>query len=135
MTTEIATVSGVSNDKLRPYSSLEGDDMETRKRVFKAIAGASPLQDNLDKAINVVHIVRMPAESVNEATGELDQYMRTILIDDKENAFVASSVGVDISFQTIISTLGEPRTWGGPIAFVAKREGKGTNKYLTLTLA
>ena len=135
MSNEIATQAAQPIDvRKSAYSSIKGADMDTRKRVFSALQSAKPLQDNLGKKIPVVDIVRTNVEVTNEVTGEQISAIRTVLIDDKGNAYSAVSNGIDISFANIIGVLGEPHTWGEPVVFVAKREGGGTNKYLTLEL-
>lgn len=132
--TEIANVQP-STDTRVSYSSLKGNDLDTRKAVFKAMASAVPLQDNLDKPIAVRHVVRVPRESVNEITGELDEYMATYFITESGETFTAASKGIDNSWNTILAIFGDPAGWGEAIEFVGRREGKGTQKYLKLDLA
>lgn len=134
---DIATIdqTAAARNEVRPYSSIKGDDFDTRKRVFNALSNAKPLQDNLGKRIDVEHIVQVPVDVTDEITGEVSTLARTVFITPKGEAFAATSRGIDNSIAQIFSTLGEPHVWPEAIGFVASREGEGTRKYITLRLA
>ena len=135
MSNEIATTDQTTGRKVAAYSSIKGEDFESRRELFAALSDAKPLQDHLGKPISVKHVVIMPIEVTDEITGEVDTIARTTLVAADGSAFSAASRGIDNSIQQIFSVFGEPYTWPEPITFVASREGAGTNKYMTLRLA
>lgn len=117
------------------YSSIKGDDVDTRKRVFNAVSAAEPIKNHLNKALTIVDVIVQPAESENQQTGEVDQYLRTTLIDDKGNAYSAGSVGISMALKNILDIMGEPGSaaWPLKVKAVSKAGRKGFD-YLTLEL-
>lgn len=121
-------------------STLSGDDMETRRRVFKAVTGAEALSDHVGETILVEHIVQqgVTTQETDEVTGEvvLNHFIRTVLIGPAgKPSYAAASKGIANSVETIIQVLGNPARWDEPEAFVVKELGKKPRAFLTLELA
>ena len=122
-------------------STLTGNDMDTRRRVFRAVTAAEPLSSQVGKVIQVEHIVQQEVISSPETdpvTGEItqDRYIRTILVGPEgQPSYVAASKGIENSVKSIIDILGNPARWDAPEAFLVKEEGKKPRAFLTLELA
>lgn len=140
MANEIATTEGQNNvEKVR--STLHGQDIETRRRVLKAVTTAESLSSHVGETILVEHIVQQSVTAeptVDEVTGEVrqDKYIRTVLVGPAgAPSYVAASKGIENSVETILSVLGDPNSWPEPEAFVVKEEGKKPRAFLTLNPA
>lgn len=123
-------------------NTITGDDHDTRKRIFKAVASSKSISDMIGKDVKVANIVQqwiVPEPKVNEATGEVKQdkpYIRTTLIGpDGEPAYSASSKGIVNSVDQILDILGQPASWENDFeVFRIHEEGKKPNSYFTLEL-
>jgi len=123
-------------DISKGYSSIKGNDLETRKKVYTAVTNAASLGDNLGKTIQLVDIIVQPVESVNEGTGMLEQYSRTTFIDAEGNAYAAGSDGVLTATRTLLAVMGQPSTWAAPLPVkVVEKKGNKGFKFYTVELA
>lgn len=133
MSNEVAVIEQTPGSNLRPFTSVEGSDMETRFSLAAAVMGATPLADHKGVPFNLRHIVRQPVEVVNQQTKAKSITYRTTLITDDGRAFSATSRGIDVAVDNILATLGNPKEWGdSSFPFIAEERGSGTSKFLTL---
>lgn len=131
-----AQQNAASIDLKRGYSSIQGDDMDARKRLYTAIASAEQLSDHLGETIVLKDVVVLPVTSENEETGEVDEYERTTLIDVNGSAFAAGSSGVVSSLKNLFGVFGEPSTWAEPLPIkVVEKKGRKGFKFMTIELA
>lgn len=117
------------------YSSLVGDDFETKKQLLSATTNSLPVRDILGKTIQLKNVVVQGIEMENEDTGEVQQVPRVILLDDKGNAYHAISKPVFNAVKNFIGILGQPATWEKPVPVKVVQEGSGNRKYFVLRLA
>lgn len=118
------------------YSSITGTDMEARKAVYKAVSAAVPLGDNLGKTIHLKDVIVQPVTSENEDTGEVEDYLRSTLIDADGTAYSAGSSGVASSLRNLFDVFGEPSTWAEPLAVkVVEKKGRKGFKFFSIELA
>lgn len=119
------------------YTSVQADSEENGELVFNALTNATPLADVLGQTLNVVNVITQPAEGVNEETGEPQFYTRSILIDDKGDAYVAGSEGLTIALTNLFIAFGPAHTWTKPRPLsVIKRKGNGKNRdFFSIQLA
>lgn len=118
------------------YSSIVGNDIEARKRIFAAVGAAEKLGDHLGETINVVDIIVMPVTAENEETGVVEEYLRTTLIDAEGKAFATGSEGVASAVRSALRIFGEPSDWPeGGLAFMPVEKKGAKYKYFTLELA
>lgn len=135
-TKEIAQKNAGSVSLVDGYSSINGDDMEARKKVYTAISAASLLSDHLGKTINLKDVIVQPVTSENEDTGEVEEYLRTTLIDVDGTAFAAGSTGVVSSLKNLFGVFGEPSSWTEPLAIkVVEKKGRKGFKFMSIELA
>lgn len=126
----VATVeqsSSVAVRKPRTYSSVTGTDVEARKTVYNAVNNAEQISDHLGEEFHLVHIIQQPTESLNENTGEVEEYTRTTLITADGTAFSAGSDGIAGSVDNLLAAFGEPSEWAEPLR-VKVIERKSRNK-------
>ena len=135
-TKEIAQNNAGSVSLVDGYSSISGTDIEARKKVYTAISAAQQLSDHLGKTINLKDVIVQPVTSENEDTGEVDEYLRTTLIDADGTAYAAGSSGVASSLKNLFGVFGEPGTWTEPLAIkVVEKKGRKGFKFMSIELA
>lgn len=136
MSNEIALKNSGSVNLVDGYSSITGDDLDARKRVYTAISAAKSLSDVLGKTINLKDVIVQPVTSENEETGEVDEYLRTTLIDADGTAYAAGSTGVASSLRNLFGVFGEPSTWAEPLAIkIVEKKGRKGFKFMSIELA
>lgn len=133
MSDVIAVRESVPAKTLEAFSSIGGTDLDARFALAEAVMGALPLADHVGVPFNLAHIVRQPVEVTDDQTGEISLTYRTVLVKDDGSALAATSRGVDVSVDNILSTLGNPASWGGrSFPFVVEKRGSGKSAYFTL---
>ena len=130
-----ADVRGMRRGEVDVTSTFEGDDFATMLEVTKSVTNAQPIGDHLGKTINLANIVMQRAEYVNEDTGEMEEGIRVILVDDKGVSYVGASKGLLNSVQTLTSLLPPTSQWPAPIPVKVVEQGKAPRKYFTLEFA
>lgn len=129
------SVQVLAEGKQTVFSTIKGDDVESRLALFSAVTDSVALEDNLNKPIKLANIVVQSIEMVNEESGELQEVPRTILIDGDNVAYHAISKGLFRSVENLVGILGsDPAKWGG-LSVIVTREGTGNRKYFTMRAA
>ena len=138
-------LSALSGSRTTIHSTLPNDSHDSALAIAKAVMNATPLDDQLGKPFNLVHFVAQVVkvtpskEDVNDdrivdADGRVE-VLRTILIDDKGNAYATVSDGVTAALTNIVSIMGQPSQWEKPVSVTAeKKQGRNGFKFFTLTL-
>lgn len=116
------------------YSSIVGDDFETRAAVLEAVMSSESLADNLGATIDLANVIVQQIEMPDTQTGELRPVPRVLLIDASGRAFHAISGPVFRDVQNIIGILGQPSSWPKPLSIRVVQEGAGTRRYFTVKL-
>lgn len=114
------------------YSSIKGDDMDSKLAVASALSNAESLSDNLNQHLAVKDIIVQHVELVNEK-GQLESAPRITIITADGKAYSATSIGVFSAVKQLLGVVGEPETWTKPIDMFAVSE-KGNNGYKYTTL-
>jgi hypothetical protein len=119
------------------YSSIEGAEFEDRLKVAAAVANSVPLNEHINKTIQLRHFVAQATEIVDREskTGELLPVVRLILIDEDGTAYHAISGGLFKSIENLIGILGKPAYWPGAVPVKVAQEGTPGRKYFTLKFA
>ena len=131
-----STVNAAAINLKDGYSSIQGNDLDARKKLYTAIAAAEQLSDNLGKTINLKDVVVLPVTSENEETGEIEEYERTTLIDADGKAYAAGSSGVVSSLKNLFGVFGEPNTWEKPLPIKGvEKKGRKGFKFFSIELA
>lgn len=145
MSTEVATlastVQSLNNGQIAVYSSMKGDDFDTKVAVLAATTNAAPLNENFGKTINLVNVVvqAIDIESLNEKTGEVEvnEAVRTVLLDADGTSYYAVSGGIFKALTNMFGILGEPHVWVKPLTIhvVEERSKKNAaHRYMTVKL-
>ena len=101
-----------------PMDTPEGQDM-----AFAALQSSEPLSEHLGEVINLVHFMGQTINVVaDETTGEMTVRVRTVIIDDKGNAYAATSDQLLNSLVTLTAIYGPPAHWSAPKPIVVKEE-------------
>lgn len=123
------------------YSTVTGDDMASRLKVYNAVNSAEQISDEIEKAggpitVTVADIVVQEVEVTNQTTGAIESAPRVILIDDKGKAHAATSKGMLTAVKNIVGILGIPATWGQAVKFkVSEKRGRNGYRFLTMDIA
>jgi hypothetical protein len=132
MANDIASQNSNAGENGTRYSSLTGTDLATKKKIFTAITSAQSLADNLDKTIQLKHVIIQPVTTEDEK-GNVENFLRTILIDDNDVAFASGSAGIVLAIQSLFDVFGEPETWSEPVAIkVVEERGRRGYRYMTI---
>lgn len=114
------------------FSTVSGDDFESKLMVAEALTSSVAIDQNLGKTIMLANIIVQPVELTNETTGEVETAPRIILLDADGTAYHATSVGLLSSVRNILASLGSPSKWPKPVAIQVIKEGQGTRQYFTV---
>lgn len=125
-------IAGLASGKAAVFSTLIGDDFDTKLALLEAVTDSQAIADNLNKPLRIVNVVIQAVELADDVTGELSEVPRTILIAEDGTAYHAISMGVFRAVETILGVLGHPSTWPSPINIEVKREGKAPRAYYTI---
>ena len=130
----VKAIQGLNNPDSAFYSSIKGDDFDTNLKVAAAITNSTPIDDILGQTINLKNFIVMPVDLQNANTGEVTTAPRVILIDDADNAYHATSIGLLTALRNLVAALKmEPSEWPKPVpAKVVEQKGNNGFKFFTL---
>lgn len=129
-------IASFQNPDSTVFSTLSGDTFEEKLAIVSSMTNAKNLRDNLGKVIELVGWTAQTVDLTDEKTGEMSKGVRIVLMDAKGVAWACVSGGIAKSLSNLLAVLGEPKGWPQPVKVRASEEqGKGMNRYLTLTLA
>lgn len=117
------------------FTTVKGDDFETKAKIFNAVNDAKPVSDLSGKPFEIADLVIEATEFVNEKTGEIEPSVRTIFITPSGDAYQAFSGPVFNAAKRILALLGEPSQWPAPLKVRVTEEGSGKNRFYKLALA
>lgn len=115
----------------RLTSSYNPADQDQRKLAVRAALNQDVrAEDVLGKTLNAVHWVTMDASRTNPDTGEVEEFVRTVLVEDTGNRVSAGSDWIIASIMVIESLIG-PAPWNPPLAMriVAGKSRQGHTFY------
>lgn len=115
------------------FSTVKGDDFDTKLAVAEALTTSLPVDENLGKLINLANIIVQPVELTDEKTGEVNTAPRVVLLDADGTAYHGTSVGLLSSVRNILAALGDPSTWAKPVSINVVKQ-KGNNGYSFFTI-
>lgn len=101
------------------YSTFDTDNMEGKKKVFKATNAAFLLRDYVETPIACVDMVFSPSEVITE-DGEAKTVLAGYLVDNEGNVYMSSSQGVIKSMVRMLDQFGHPSTWGEPVEVICR---------------
>ncbi len=116
------------------FTTVKGDDFETKAKIFNAVNDAKPVSDLSGKPFEIADLVIESTEFVNEKTGEIEPAVRTIFITPSGDAYQAFSGPIFNAAKRILTLLGEPAQWPAPLKVRVTEEGAGKNRFYKLTL-
>lgn len=106
---------------------------EGARMLIAATLGELPkIKEAINTDIYVAHIYSNPAHRTNEQTGELDEWRRIVLLDDKGRGFTCGSAGIGKSLGIIALVRGNP-PWIPPVKCRVRAEDiSGGKTWITL---
>lgn len=120
------------------FTTVQGDDFDSRLTVFAALTDAEPVANHLGTVFNlkdvVSQVITIKDQEASARAGQ-DVYVdvpRTVLIADDGKAFAAISNNILKSLETLFAVLGEPHTWPRPLPVMVAQEGSGVRRYFTI---
>lgn len=114
------------------YTSLALTTQKDKLRMLNIISNSQPLLDKVGEKLLIKDVIIQTAQFTDEETGEIDEGLRTTLIDPDGNAFHAASKGIALSLRTTFNVLGQPGEWEEPLEVTVREGRKGKYRYLTL---
>ena len=97
------------------FSTFSADTPEARVATFNAISNAERIDDNLGKTIMLRNVVAQAVEIADMQSGEVQDAVRVILLDDDGTAYAAVSGGLVGSLRDLFGIFGKPETWSDPL--------------------
>lgn len=116
------------------FTTVKGDDFDTKSKIFNAVNDAKPVSDLSGKPFEIADMVIESTEFTNEKTGEIEPSVRTIFITPSGDAYQAFSGPIFNAAKRILTLLGEPSQWPAPLKVTVTEEGSGKNRFYKLTL-
>lgn len=129
-------VAGMDSGVATIFSTIRTDSLAAKVELFTALSTAQPMEDHLDKTINLKHIVAQVVE-VAQDDGSMTDAVRVIIIDEAGEAYAAISSGMFKALEEMIQVLGHPDTWNGaaiPIVVKAEKSRRG-RRFFTVKMA
>lgn len=100
-------VEAVKDDR-RMISTFSGGDRASKIDVMKALTTSTPLEDVLNREINLANFVIEPVDIADTETGEINQTQRATLVTDQGTAYHAISSGVINALERLTVIMGWP---------------------------
>jgi hypothetical protein len=117
-------------------STIQGTDVEARKATLNAVTNAEPIADHLGETINMVHAVFQAVTVADDKTGEVNDTVRTVLLDADGKAYAAISDGLIGSLRDVFGIMGQPSTWPEPLPVkVVEKRGRSGFRFMKIELA
>ena len=129
-------ISGLHNSGQMIFCTFDASTAEGKARLYAAISDSEQLEDNLNKTIQLVDIVGVPASVTDDATGEIREVLRLVLIGKDGKRYSAISDGLYSSLQNIMAIYGPPGLWDAPLAIkVVSGKSRRGFRYFTAKLS
>ena len=117
------------------YCSMQADTQADRLAIYDAVSNSESLDDMVGKVIAITDVVIQPVEMTDNATGEVRDMNRIVLICEDGKAYGCTSSGVETSIKNLLGIVGMP-PWNPAIKMVpTKQQGRNGYKFTTLALA
>lgn len=117
------------------YCSMQAETQGDRLAIYDAVSNSESLDDMVGKVIAITDVVVQPVEMTNNATGEVRDVNRIVLICEDGKAYGCTSSGVETSIKNLFGIVGMP-PWNPAIKMVpTKQQGRNGYKFTTLALA
>ena len=110
----------IDNTSLALRTTFTMDTPEGQDMAFAALQSSEPISEHLGEVINLVHFMGQTINVMDETTGEMTVRARTIILDDKGNAYSATSDQLLNSLVTLTAIYGPPAQWSAPKPIVVK---------------
>lgn len=115
------------------YSTIKTTGFKERLALGKAINDSSALDEHLNEEFELANYIVQVVEIADNGTGEVVQAARTILIDDKGNAYHGTSKGLMTAIRNLNATVGDPSQWEGhTVRIKVVEEGVKPRRYFTI---
>lgn len=133
LSNELSSLS--TNTEVGFYSSLKGDDFESKLEVLAHMTDSEKIEDHLGKTLMVKHVIVQAIEMLDEETAELKPQPRITLIDADGKAYSGISAPLYRDMKGWINALGEPATWAAPLPIKITKEGTGNRRYFKASVS
>ena len=129
-------VAAFSGGQPMVYSTIQGDDFESKKAILNAVTDAEPVSDHIGETIMLKDFVIQGTTMIDDETGEERDIIRTILVSADGKAYAAVSDGLFKILQTFTGLIGHPSVWPaeGVGVKIEERKGRRGFRYMTLRL-
>lgn len=119
---------------MQVFSSINAESREDKIKVYNAMNdNEAAIGDMVGKTIEVTDVVAFPVQMVDDATGELIDLVRVVLVDRDGKSYGSVAKGISSSIQKIVGVVGHA-PWT-PAIKVKPIEKKTRAGFKTLILA
>lgn len=127
-----AAVEAFKNNSVSIFSSIQGDNFDSRLAVIDALTTSIPLNEHYGENFELANFVSQ-AIKVRDENGDRVDAVRTVLIAADGTAYSTVADGVVRSLQDYVGVLGMPHEWPNPVPVQAV-EVRTRNGYRTVQL-
>lgn len=127
-------VNELMDSNMNAFCSMRIESKEDKIKFYNAISNTeNQLQDYVNKEIVIKDIYAETASSIKPETGELQEFVRIVIISPNGTSYATGSSGVFSSLKRLIALFGAP-TWDEGLKVVVKQKKtkNGNHKVLTL---
>lgn len=116
-------------NQVQTYCSWTPQTIEEKKAFFNLInSPTKSVADMVNKQIALRHVYAETCEFVDTESGETTPGIRMILVDENGESYQSCSKGMYTSISKMLSILGDPSGWDGPVNIMIKSIRKAANK-------
>lgn len=128
-----AEIESMTSGKPTMFSTLRGEDFETRKAVLASMINSVPIADHLDVPLKLRHVLVQAVELTDEE-GMVNTSSRVTLITDDGTSYTGTSDGLFRSVRNILDILGDPNEWPEAVEIVVTAVKAARGKFFTVKL-
>lgn len=116
--------------------TIKAETMQEKKHLYNALQNATGRMDDiLNIPFDLKDVIIHPVQIVDNKTGEVEDVLRTVLIDKDGSSYEGVTMGILTSLKRIFDIFGRPETWEEPLTVkLVKRDTKNGNKMTTIEL-
>lgn len=96
------------------YCSMTAASDRDKVTLYNACSNPKRLSDMLNLEIKMKHVFAEIIQVMSEASGEMVNVPRVVIIDEKGQGYQAVSLGIYNSVKRILSLFGDPASWDHP---------------------
>lgn len=111
------------------YCTMTAEDNRSKATLYNACSNPEKLSNHINMPIEMMHFYVEVIQCANEATGELVNVPRVVIIDTHGKGYQAVSIGIYNAIKRIVSMYGNPATWDEPVTIMCQNVDLGGGQH------